>query len=213
MEEEYFHSTDISAIYNRYINHNLTHTFKVGDIVKLKNGKSAQKVVAVSADNKKIRCQYLTSRKENDFRNAEYYEPYVEYTTNNKYVHYTTNTEEEYTMKDKLFKTLADNRYGTGLAVDSDGKFVLKMQDNGNFEAFSESDLKKVMPYTFAVKFVGTSQNNTTYHYRGTEGSVAVGDLLLLNTSMSIARVVAVNTESDSATKSFDGIKLVTQTL
>jgi hypothetical protein len=120
----------------------------------------------------------------------------------------------DYDMKDKLFKTLDGKRFGTGLAIDSDGKYVLKMQDNGNFEAFSESELKRVMPYTFDVEFLtGNTNRQNRYSYRGREGQVEVGNILLLNDSMSIARVVGVNTESENATKTFDGVKLVTEAL
>jgi len=180
--------------------------FKVGDIVRLVGGEAPQKVLEVRGHC--LRCEYLSSRKQNGFRSASDYVPY-EYD-----VPYEDKNMKDFDMKDKLFKTLEGNRFGTGLAIDSDGKYVLKMQDNGNFEAFAESELKRVMPYTFDVEFLtgGTNRQNR-YSYRGREGQVEVGNILLLNDSMSIARVVAVNTESETATKTFDGVKLVTEAL
>ena len=182
----------------------IDHTFKIGDIVVLRTGTAPQKVTAVRGN--KIKTEYLNSRKQHDFRAAsdyqlyEYVTPYLEEETDN--------------MKNKLFKTIETNRFGTGLAIDSDGKYVLKMQDSGNFESFEEKDLKRVMPYTFDVTFVGGDGNRgTRYSYRGREGQVAVGDILILNDSFSIARVVAINTESESATKTFNGSKLQTVAL
>lgn len=180
--------------------------FTVGDIVVLKTGTAPQRVVAVSPNNNMIRCEYLNSRKQlefrsvNDFDEYEYVTPYLE--------------EKEFNMKDKLFKTLDTNRFGIGLAVDSDGKYVLKMQDNSNFESFEVANLKRVMPYTFDVEFVtGGNGRSNKYSYRGREGDVEVGDLLILEESFSIARVVAVNTESENATKTFKGAKLVTKAI
>ncbi len=187
---------------------NVAPQFKVGDLVRLKTGQAPQRVINVlwsdSTWRYEIKCEYLNSRKELIFRPETDFEIYTQ----------IQQTEEIFEMKDKLFKTIKDNRFGIGLAVDSDGKYVLKMQDSGNFEAFAEVDLKRVMPYTFDVEFVtGASARNNRYSYRGREGQVEVNDLLILEDSFSIARVVAVNTESESATKTFVGRKLVTETL
>lgn len=177
--------------------------FKVGDIVRLKSGEAPQKVIEVTGHC--IRCEYVSSRKQIGFRSAADFVKY-EYNVPNE-----EDKMEDYDMKDKLFKTLETGRFGTGLAIDSDGKYVLKMQDNGNFEAFSESELKRVMPYTFDVEFLSGSTNRANrYSYRGRDGSVQLGDLLILEDSANIARVVAVNTESEAATKTFKGRKLQT---
>lgn len=177
--------------------------FKVGDIVRLKSGEAPQRVLEVKLN--QIRCEYISSRKQIGFRSVDDFVKY-EYDVPNE-----EDKMEDYDMKDKLFKTLETNRFGTGLAIDSDGKYVLKMQDNGNFEAFSESELKRVMPYTFDVEFLSGSTNRANrYSYRGREGSVQLGDLLILEDSANIARVVAVNTESEAATKTFKGRKLQT---
>jgi uncharacterized protein YodC (DUF2158 family) len=186
-------------------------SFKVGDIVRLKNGEAPQKVLEVRGYC--IRCEYVSSRKQIGFRNCNDFVHYEhteflpsEYTTPN-----TQNNTKDFDMKDKLFKTLANSRFGTGLAIDSDGKYVLKMQDNGNFEAFAENELKRVMPYTFDVEFLSGSTNRANrYSYRGKEGSVQLGDLLILEDSGNLARVVEVNTESETATKTFKGRKLQT---
>lgn len=198
-------SNEWYTLYGDYEKHT-NQPFKVGDLVCLKTGQAPQKVLEVKGHC--IRCEYVSSRKQVGFRSASDFVPY-EY-----YVPDEDENMKDYDMKDKLFKTLDGKRFGTGLAIDSDGKYVLKMQDNGNFEAFSESELKRVMPYTFDIEFLtGNTNRQNRYSYRGREGQVEVGNILLLNDSMSIARVVAVNTESESATKTFNGVKLVTEAL
>jgi hypothetical protein len=124
-------------------------------------------------------------------------------------------------MKGKLFQTKEETpRFGIGLAVNSQNEYVLEMKVTGALEAFTmkkgSEQLEVVMPYSFAVKY---STGPQTYQYRGREGSVTVGDLLLsLNSShakggISIAQVVEINTKSDKAAKSFDGMKIVTEPL
>jgi len=124
-------------------------------------------------------------------------------------------------MKGKLFQTKeATPRFGVGLAVNSKSEYVLEMKGTGELEAFTmkkgKEELEVVMPYSFAVKFSTSAQ---TYQYRGREGSVKVGDLLLsLNSQhakggISIAQVTEIDTKSDKATKYFDGMKIVTEAL
>jgi hypothetical protein len=124
-------------------------------------------------------------------------------------------------MKGKLFQTKEETpRFGIGLAVNSQNEYVLEMKVTGALEAFTmkkgSEQLEVVMPYSFAVKY---STGPQTYQYRGREGSVSVGDLLLsLNSQhakggISIAQVVEINTKNDKAVKPFDGMKIVTEPL
>jgi|TARA_R110000851_G_scaffold139771_1_gene276966 hypothetical protein len=124
-------------------------------------------------------------------------------------------------MKGKLFQTKEETpRFGIGLAVNSQNEYVLEMKVTGALEAFTmkkdSEQLEVVMPYSFAVKY---STGPQLYQFRGSEGSVTVGDLLLsLNSQhakggITIGQVVEINTKSDKATKSFDGMKIVTEPL
>jgi len=120
-------------------------------------------------------------------------------------------------MKGKLFQTREDTpRFGVGLAVDSQNRYVLEMKNGGGIESFDKKDVEIVMPFTFAIKF---STSNQEYQYLGKEGTVAVGDLLLAfdskhkNGGISIAQVTKVNTKSDKATKYFEGVKIKTESL
>ena len=179
--------------------------FSLGQIVKLKTGTAPQRVVKVVWSNMnqriEIKCEYLNSNKNLDYRPETDYEIYTE-----------TPKEQpkELPMKGKLFQTLDGSVYGEGLVIDGDGKYVLKL-NNGDYKAFMPAELKRVMPFTFDVIFNGMS--GKSYSYLGTAGSVAVGDLLMDSKDFTIARVVAVGTESDAATKTFAGVKLLTAPL
>jgi hypothetical protein len=116
-------------------------------------------------------------------------------------------------MKGKLFKVKADGVYGIGLAVDSTGQYVLEMKDGSGVRSFAKKEVEVVMPFTFSVQFNGVG---TEYSYLGKEGTVKVGDLLLKQDGtkgITIAKVTAVNTKSDKATKYFDGVKIVTESI
>lgn len=172
--------------------------FKEGDIVRLKNGTSPMRVI--KAQGYAIHCEYLSSRKQLGFRTQDdfvLYEP----NTAKELNEITVKKETEMTVK--LYKTVDGNRYGEYKANDGD-KLLLLMQDSNTYEAFAADQIKRVMAFTFDVMFNGQGK---VYSYLGTEGDVVVGDLLLTD-EMSIARVVAVGTESESATKRFKGVKL-----
>ncbi len=177
--------------------------FSVGDFVKLKSGEAPQQVTHVvwapEAKCYHIKCEYLKSRKQLGFRPEHDFELY-----------HKPKTKEEDPMKGKLFQTLDGTVYGEGLVIDGDGKYVLKL-NNGEYKAFEASQLKRVMPFTFDVVFNGMS--NKRYSYIGKAGSVEVGDVLMDSKDFTIARVVAVGTESDAATKTFEGVKLKTEPL
>ena len=117
-------------------------------------------------------------------------------------------------MKGKLFQTKeAEPRFGIGLAINSQGKYVLEMKGTGDLLPFDKSEIEVVMPFTFNVQFNGAG---TEYSYLGKEGTVGVGDLLLKtdgSKGIVIAKVTAVNTKSEKATKYFDGVKIVTVAL
>src|SRR6056297_1138201 len=106
------------------------------------------------------------------------------------------------TLKNKLFETKSEpKRYGTYLATNSQGEYVLEMKDKGTVETFAVADVEGVMPYTFAVKYF---DGGNTYHYLGSPGCVKEGDLLLPTMNPTNGRnapnlclVVAVNTKAE----------------
>jgi hypothetical protein len=123
-------------------------------------------------------------------------------------------------MKDKLFQTKVTGddevRFGVGLAVDSNGQYVLEMKDGSGVLIFDKKDIEIVMPYTYSVKF---STGPQEYQYRGKAGLVEVGDLLLAMDSqhakggISIAQVVKIDSKSDRAKKHFEVVKISTVAL
>lgn len=176
------------------------NAFNPGDLVRLKNGTAPMTVLKISADS--IMCEYVSSliqlgyRDYNDFVAYEYLHTAKEFNQ--------TVEKEEKQMTAKLYKTVENGRYGEYKANDGD-KLLLLMQDTGSYEAFTTDAIKRVMAFTFDVMFNGQGK---VYSYLGTEGEVVAGDLLLTD-DMSIARVMAVGTESETATKRFKGTKLV----
>lgn len=180
-------------------------TFRIGDRVKLRNGKNTLIVEHIYGTTLSARYEktgQLISKRVNELMLAD---------------ENTEQNEGYNTMKGKLFQIKEDTaRFGIGLAINSAGKYVLEMKGTGDLEAFDKKDIDVVMPFTFSVKF---STGDQEYQYLGKEGTVEVGDLLLSlnsqhkNGGISIAQVVNVNTKSDKAGKYFDGVKIKTEPL
>jgi hypothetical protein len=187
--------------------------FSVGDRVRLRHGKAQMVIVktqghAVQADYvSRTRAGYagtLKWRPESDF---------VFYRTSDNDENLIETEERNTDMKNKLYQTReASPRFGTMLAVNSQGKLVLEMKGTGEVLAFDKNDVEVVMPYTFGIRF---PNNNTEYHYLGSEGDLEVGDYVMLDNSpvgkSEIARVTSVNTRSEAATVTFRGVKLLTK--
>jgi hypothetical protein len=180
-------------------------SFTLGQIVKLKTGTAPLRITdarySATVQCVEIQCEYVSSGKTTSFRNETDYEIYIETRPDQP---------KEHPMKGKLFQTLDGSVYGEGLVIDGDGKYVLKL-NSGEYKAYLPGELKRVMPFTYDVVFNGMS--GKSYSYLGTAGSVEVGDILIEANDFTIARVVAVGTESDNATKTFKGFKLVTAAL
>jgi hypothetical protein len=179
----------------------MAHNFQTGDIVRKPNGSrhiQLDQVYGTSAYGKYLHTGLSTGRL--DTRNLVRANEEVEQKGNGS-------------MKGKLFKVKADGVYGIGLAVDSTGQYVLEMKDGSGVRSFAKKEVEVVMPFTFSVQFNGVG---TEYSYLGKEGTVKVGDLLLKQDGtkgITIAKVTAVNTKSDKATKYFDGVKIVTESI
>jgi hypothetical protein len=177
--------------------YNQVSSLKPGDVVRLKTGCAPIKITRQHPDGN-ISGHYIKSAKRIECRPAQDFELYTA----------SEAKQEELDMTNKLYKTLDGNRYGEYRAKDGNN-ILLFMSDTNTYEAFDPGAIKRVMPFTYDVIFSGTG---TVYSYIGTDGEVAVGDLLL-GDSMTIAQVVATNTESEKANKRFGGVKLVTTPL
>jgi hypothetical protein len=95
-------------------------------------------------------------------------------------------------------------RFGTKLAENSLGKWVMEIKGTGVVEAIDPKKISKVMPYTIGVQF---SNNGTIYHYLSKVGAVEKGAFYIVDgynvSSYQMGRVVDVDTKSDKATKEF----------
>jgi hypothetical protein len=99
--------------------------------------------------------------------------------------------------------------YGTFLATDSEGKSVIELK-TGGIASFDEEALEKVMPYSVGVKFLNDFSKNSTneskqYNYLVKKGSIKLGDLLYLDSTSGLAKVVELDTKSEQATAELSG--------
>jgi hypothetical protein len=118
----------------------------------------------------------------------------------------TTNAKENDMAK--LFQTKEETpRFGTMLATNSAGKYVLEMKGSGDVLTFEKSEVEEVKPYTVGVRF---ELNGIEYHYLSRKGDVEKGDVLFVSGSGSYAFVTSVDTKSDKATKELTGRKVLT---
>ena len=111
------------------------------------------------------------------------------------------------TKTNTLYQVKDTDRFGTYLATNSKGQWVLEMKDTSKPEVFDPSNVEEVLPYTVGVKFL-TNTNNTTYHYTSKEGEVNKGDIVFVDRTSGFARVTGVDTKSKSATKPLTGFKV-----
>lgn len=181
--------------------------FCPGDIVKLKTGKSPQRIVKIRWDKYrkiwKVFAYYLSSdreirrhqeitgnydipdvflRRPRDQHDFELYQP----------------TEEKETVMTDLYQVKgAVERFGTKLTENSQGQFVLEMKgEGGKVEAFNPSDLELVVPYT--VQLVCVPPNESGMHIQAEPGKLNKGDLLIYEPNGKMFRVAAVDTKNRS---------------
>ena len=118
-----------------------------------------------------------------------------------------TTTEGNTTMS-KLYQTKEETpRFGTLLATNSAGKYVIEMKGTGEVLTFDKGDVEEVKPYTVRIKFQDSSNE---YDYLSRKGDVEKGDMIIVDGNGHIAKVTAVDTKSDRATKELSGRKVVT---
>jgi hypothetical protein len=82
-------------------------------------------------------------------------------------------------MKSKLYQTKSEPvEYGSYLATNSAGHYVLEMKGSGDVRAFDPSEIEEVVPHTVKVNHAASS---TFAHVVLPEGKVEVGDVLMIN--------------------------------
>ena len=190
--------------------------FKVGDLVRLKTGKSPQKVMQVMTRFDRmsyvVRCAYMS-----DIRYAE--------SCNERVDAYCRKTrpesdfvlyEEEPIQQLPGVEPMADlyqlkkNSMRFGIAMmnsagqvvrNSQGHMILEMKgENGKVEAFPEDELELVTPYTVNLHrlSLGESKAGDQIHVIAEAGQVKKDDVLLELNSGMIWRVTALDTKCRS---------------
>jgi len=214
----------------------VSHNFGYSDIVRRRNGWTPMRVLGTYGNI--VVCQYCGTRSDGDERfNAgdlvKINNPCVELARCTDWQdrlkaedklalqrqrHHTAKplpwnpneTDNQKTENDmpKLYQTTEQSpRFGVLLATNSAGKLVLEMKGTGEVLAFDKNEIEEVKPYTVSIKFQDSS---TEYHYLSRKGDVEKGDLILVDGNGHMAKVIAVDTKSDRATKELKGRKVVT---
>lgn len=186
--------------------------FSPGDIVRLKTGKSPQRVVRTRWDQyrkiQQVIAYYLSSESEirryqqisgsQEIPHAFLRHPRDQH----DFVLWEPETEDQ--PKEKMMTDLYqvrmqdDNetpRFGTKLTENSQGQYVLEMKgEGGKVEAFNPTDLELVVPYT--VQLVCVPPNDSGMHIQCEAGKLEKGDLLILESNGKMFRVAAVDTKN-----------------
>ena len=108
----------------------------------------------------------------------------------------------------KLYQIIGTETYGTHIATNSKGAYVLEMKGTGDVVTKDKTELEEVVPYTISLKSL-MGGNGKEYAYFSKEGDVHVGDLV--NVGSVMAMITAVNTRSTKATKDLEGTVVVTK--
>lgn len=109
-------------------------------------------------------------------------------------------------MNEDLYEIYFDNseetHFGTKLAVNSKGQWVMEVKGSGAITAVDPKNVRKVVPFTVGIQF---GPKGTVYHYLAEEGEYKLGDFLIVDGysqgAYQIAHVVEVDSQSDRATK------------
>lgn len=172
--------------------------FKVGDVVRLKTGKSSQVVRHIKGN--QLSCEYLSSIKYRDKNEIEYLtwrsiEDYI-------HIHVPQPKPEEAPAMSDLYQTKEETpRFGVQIATNSAGQAVLEMKgEGGKVEAFSLDAIELVLPYTISLVLVGPHPRNeiTNLHLVAEKGLVQKDDVLIEVNSGLVWRVQDVDTKVKS---------------
>lgn len=206
--------------------------FKVGDIVRLRTGWTAMKVVRVqgcevaavyspqAADAfLKLPPWELRAVPESAFDQTRYARDFCKWTEDfakktrgavNRFKADFDNLQKE-KEKDQdmttIYRFTEDEKefFCTKLADASGGRTVVEVKGTGEVKAVETTKLEEVLPYSVGVKFLNGHNTSTTYHYFDEKQTLKEGDLLLHAESHNFATVTSVNTKSRKANKEFEG--------
>jgi hypothetical protein len=170
--------------------------FTVGDVVVSFNGKRPARITHISTYY--VHAKYLHNGASIRFasNNIKLYE---EETAMSQ-----TNTLYQVKLEDGTIT------FGIHVGTNSSNQLLIEEKGTGRIIFASKSQVEEVLPFTFSVR-----QNGKTVHYLGEPDRVAKGDVLLYTGEgadrYELALVTAVNTKNKSATKTFQGKKVLTE--
>lgn len=180
--------------------------FKVGDIVRLKAGWTAKEVAAVVHEKelKHSRCyveydkhsrsgyylvtRYLHYKDEhlNDLETVRCIEDFVFWDGDALSTEQEANRlhqQKENEPMNKLYQIIGEDRFGTFLANNSEGKIVLEMKgEGGKVEAFDKDKVEEVKPYTYKCRAIATTSQRRigqVAHLEGEKGVAKKGELII----------------------------------
>jgi uncharacterized protein YodC (DUF2158 family) len=175
--------------------------FKVGDIVRLKNGTAEIRVTYISGTY--LSGEYVKSGTYVTHRHQEYFVHFTK-DDNQKEKAMSTNTLYQFTVNVNAFAPT--QCFGTHIGTNSQGQWIMEVKGTGQIVAINKDDVEEVLPYSIGVRY---SNNGITYHYLADKDKFDVGFYLVKDASDSgwqIARVVEVDTKSKKATVEFKPI-------
>lgn len=171
--------------------------FKVGDIVRLKMGRSPIRVMEVAkVERAKVGSNRIWKKFPDKvwairFTYVSQLDYVARYGTNydqephrwriaSDFVLIEKHKENEVAETEKLYLT-KEGSYGKFLTHDSQGRAVLEMKGSGNVQAFKPEDLEEVVPYTICIteSTVRPDRRPDQIHIVVAKGSTKRGDLLI----------------------------------
>jgi len=162
----------------------------IGDLVTKATGRKPIEVTAISGYY--IYGEYVDTKKSV----SDHYEWFKPYETNEKTV---MNKQQLFTWTDAH-----GIHYGTYLATNSSGDYVIEEKKTGNIVTMSPNLLEEVIPWTFSAK-----NGSTEKHFTGTD-TIKRGEVLLQPRTSKFWVVTDVDTKNKTATK-FNGVRIVTE--
>lgn len=143
---------------------------EVGSIVRLKNGTSPIKITEIWSPHGNpgyLMAKYCYCSGLNHRDRVDKSRPLSDFVL----------LQQEIEDMSTLFKT-NDHRYGTQIAINSKGEYVLEMKgEGGKVEAFDPKSLEEVLPYS--VQIARLDDPGIQDHIQAQEGQLAEDDLLL----------------------------------
>jgi hypothetical protein len=178
----------------------MTNSFKVGDIIRYKNGDYNIRVERVA--DVRVSGSYIHSGSGVTLRHHSHFRLIM--TKDN------TQQTKDTTMTTKLYEVTTNGvtKYATKLATNSEGLWVLEESGTNLIFTAKAVDCQKVMPHTVSIKFLTSEtrqENNNNYNYFAKKGSVSVGDFVFVHNTSGLAIVTGVDTKSEMATRELVG--------